>query len=197
MTHTRAGRALLAAAWASAGILAGHVLTYDLLFPDAHHRETLLAATGHGWTEALPAALLVALLAALVAGLAGSGSGLGARGVRFGVLAVVQVGVFVAVEISERVLAAGSARILLHEVAAHQLVVILLVGIAIQVACAWLGSAASRVVARVAARRPRPVHPAAAHRTAPLPAAPLRRVARRARALPIRGPPIPVLHPPA
>lgn len=195
MTSGRATRAILAAAWAVAGLLAGHVLTYDLLFPDAHHRERVLSATGHGWTEVLPAALLVALLAAGVAGLADGRSGARARGIRFGLLALVQVGLFIAVEISERVLVAGSPRILAHELAAHQLLAVLSVGVAIQLLCAWLGSAASRIVARAAARlRHAPRVPAAAH-ARPLPDARLRPAARRPRALPIRGPPSPVLLP--
>lgn len=197
MTRTRAGRATIAAAWAAAGLLVGHVLTYDLLFPEAHHRESVLAASGHGWTEALPGALLVAVLAALVAGLADGRGGTRPRGVRFGLLAGVQVGLFIAVEVSERVLAGGSARILLHEVAAHQLLAILAVGVAIQLLCAWLGSAASRAVARVAGRLRCPPQVAAADPAHPLPDARMRPAARRPRDLPIRGPPLPVLRPTA
>jgi hypothetical protein len=144
----------LAVAWAVVGVLGGHLATYAILFPDAHVHDRVLDQTGHGWTVLLWPAALTAVTVALVAGwLTASQRGRG-RGVRFGTLFVLQVALFAGLELSERVAASGlSLASLEHHLVDHGLAGILVLGTAIQVATAWLGSAISRAVAAVAAAR--------------------------------------------
>ena len=156
MTRTGLLSSVLAAGWAAAGLLGGHLLTYRILFPDAHRHDAVLAESGHAWTALLAPALLIGLVVAIAAGLLGRGRAGERRVVRFGLLALLQVALFLTLEIGERVAAGMTLRTVPHELAAHHLGAILAVGVAIQLLAAWLGSALSRAVARVAERLGRP-----------------------------------------
>lgn len=105
-------RAVSVAGLALAGLVGGHAIGYAIAIPDAHHRSTLVAETGHGY---LPAASWIAI----VFGLAALGAGI-VRGYvrrthrrreRFGRAALAMMGMqalaFVLVEVFER-LAAGA-----------------------------------------------------------------------------------------
>src|SRR5688500_3317659 len=112
--HQRRSAALvIPALWAVGGILAGHALTYALLFPDAHVHDAVLAGSGHGWLAWLWPTALVALLVAVVLGLLSRTSAAGARGIRFVALATVQIGLFVTLELSERMATGVADRALL------------------------------------------------------------------------------------
>ena len=188
MTGRRPTGLLVAVGWAVAGLLGGHVVTYQILFPDAHAQAEALEATGHGWLALLGPALVIALLVALASGLLGRQRARG-RGVRFAMLALVQVGFFLALELAERFGGGYSPWLLDHQIRAHALLQILLLGSVIQLACAWLGSAASRLVATVA--RPTGLRPrrrlAIPHLLAPRSLLP---VPRTLRANGSRGPPL-------
>lgn len=105
-------RAVSVAGLAFAGVMGGHAVAYWLTVPDAHHRSTLYAETGHGY---LPSASWIAIvlgLSALAAGIAhGFVARTPSRRARFGCAALsmvgLQTGAFVLVEIFER-LAGGS-----------------------------------------------------------------------------------------
>lgn len=191
MLRTRSVGGLMALAWALVGVLGGHVLTYAILFPDAHVHDQVLAETGHGWTALLGPAVLTAVVVAVALGLVrGSGHG-HRRGVRFTTLLLLQVGLFAGMELAERVASSGlSVAAIRHHLVDHGLAAILLLGVSIQVITAWLGSAVSRVVAAVADRlkaappRRRVAHPHLVPANATLPAA------RPVRAHGSRGPPL-------
>jgi hypothetical protein len=146
MSMARAWSDLMALCWAIVGMLGGHVLTYALLFPGAHVHAAVLAESGHGWTSLLgPTILTTAVMAA----------GLGLlrrrrtppRGVRFALLATLQVSLFVALELGERLGSGLTLDTLGHQLVDHGLGHILLVGGLVQLVAAWLGSALSRLVA--------------------------------------------------
>lgn len=157
MTGTGLRAPVLAAGWSAAGLLGGHLLTYRILFPDAHRHDAVLADSGHAWTALLVPAFLIALVVAIAAGLLGRRRAGERRAVRFGLLALLQVALFLALELGERFAGGMTLRALPHEVAVHHLGAILAVGVAIQLLAAWLGSALSRAVARVAERLGRTV----------------------------------------
>ena len=179
---------VVAVGWAVAGLLGGHVVTYEILFPDAHAQAEILAETGHGWLALLAPALVIALLVALASGLLGRRRARG-RGVRFATLALVQVGFFLVLELTERFGGGYSPWLLDHQIHAHALLQILLLGSIIQLGCAWLGSAASRLVATLAGPprlQPRRRH-AVPHLLPPWSLPP---VVRSVRANGSRGPPL-------
>jgi hypothetical protein len=188
--RSRSTGGLMTLAWALVGVLGGHLLTYAILYPDAHVHDQILADTGHGWTTLLGPAALTAVAVAVALGLVrGAGHG-HRRGVRFTTLLLLQVGLFAGMELAERVASSGlTVETLWHHLADHGLAAILLLGTLIQVATAWLGSAVSRIVAAVAERlRPAPprrrlAHPHLVPVNATLPAA------RPVRAHGSRGPP--------
>lgn len=189
LRRSRAG--LTALAWALVGVLGGHLLTYAVLYPDAHVHDQVLSESGHGWTALLGPAAMTAIAVAIALGLVG-GSGRGrSRGVRFGTLALLQVSLFAGIELAERVASSGlTVDTLWHHLVAHGLAAILLLGALIQVITAWLGSAVSRIVAAVADRlrparpRRRLAHPHLVPVNATRPAA------RPVRAHGSRGPPL-------
>jgi hypothetical protein len=155
---TRSSGGLSTVAWAVLGVLIGHAITYGLLFPDTHVRQEVLAHTGHAWVELAWPAAIVAVLAALANTILVA-HGRRGRGVRFATLAAIQIGAFLAMELSERFAGGFSVSLLDHQIRSHALFQILLVGSLIQLACAWLGSAVSRLVASMAqAGRPTRIH---------------------------------------
>ena len=151
---SRAGRGgrLVTIAWALVGVMGGHELTYTVLFPDDGLRHEALAESGHAWVGMLGPALIVSFAVAVAAGLLGRRPAGRSRGVRFAVLLALQVGLFTAIELGERIGAGMTLRSIPHEIAAHGLLDVLALGSLIQVAAAWLGSATSRVVTRLAER---------------------------------------------
>lgn len=162
----RSRSGLLAVSWALLGVLGGHLLTYAILFPDAHVHDAVLAESGHGWTALLGPAALTALVVALGLGLLGGFRRDPSRDVRFTTLLLLQVGLFAGMELAERVATSGlTVDTLWHDLTGHGLGAILVLGIAIQAVTAWLGSRVSRLVAAVAERlraaapRRRPAHP--------------------------------------
>jgi len=188
----RSRSGLLATAWALVGVLGGHLLTYALLFPDAHVHDAVLRDSGHAWTGLLGPAVLTAVAVAIALGLLGGARRDQTRGVRFTTLVLIQVGLFAGLELAERIASSGlTIDSLEHNLTGHGLAGILLIGSVIQVVTAWLGSAVSRLVAAVAERlaaappRRRLAHPHLVPVSVSLPAA------RPVRAHGSRGPPRP------
>lgn len=149
---TRLGRIRLLAL-SIAGAVCGHTFAYALSFPDRMSRQSVLRVTGHAyWHAALAAAAVAAAWFAVAhasrhfhAGrsrtrLAPSGP------TTFAVLAGLQIGVFVGMEIIER-LAAGApvATVLDHHILVIGLAVQLLVAGALTVATLALGRAAEAI----------------------------------------------------
>ncbi len=157
--------------WAVVGLLIGHVAAYDLVYPDGHVHAAVLAASGHGWTWLLEPSLIIGLLVAIMAGFLGARGSHRRREVRFRVLAVIQVGAFLGIELLERLGNGLTAADIAHELTDHGLWLVLLIGIGAQLLTAWLGSAASRSVADAAegptlprtALPSRPGHPGPRH----------------------------------
>jgi hypothetical protein len=146
---TRRWADLVALCWAIIGVLGGHVLTYALLFPNAHVHEQVLVESGHGWMSLVgPAILTAVVVAAGLALLRRRESP--ARGVSFALLASLQVGLFVALEIGERLGAGLTIDSFSHHLADHGLGEILVIGCLIQLLTAWLGTRLSRLVAAAA-----------------------------------------------
>lgn len=144
---------LVAVAWALLGVLGGHLLTYAILYPDAHVHDAVLAESGHGWTALLGPAALTAVTVALTLGLLGGVRRDHSRGVRFTTLLLLQVGLFTGMELAERVASSGlTVDTLWHHLSGHGLAAILVLGSAIQALTAWLGSRVSRMVAAVVER---------------------------------------------
>lgn len=141
--------------WAVVGLLIGHVASYDLVYPDGHVHAGVLAATGHQWLWLLEPSILAGLLLAALAGLAGS-RGSHRRVVRFRMLALIQVGAFVGIEIAERLAHGIAPTEILHQLTDHGLWLVLVIGVAAQLLTAWLGSAASRLIANAADDRAQP-----------------------------------------
>jgi hypothetical protein len=108
-THTSPLRAASVFAFAVAGLVLGHALAYALAVPDPHHRELVLARTGHDY---LPAATQLALILASASAATAAAYGILARrdasaGASVSLawrLAIAQVSAFVAQEIVERVM---------------------------------------------------------------------------------------------
>src|SRR5437899_9106605 len=187
-----------AAAWA--GVVAGHSITYLLTIPQAGLRDAVLASTGHSyWYAAVAAALVLASFSV------GAAFGLGVRrGLRGGApadeatrvgpvavrLAALQIGMYVAQEVLERL----QAGVPLSELGRDH---IMLVGIPVQILVA-LAISALLVGLRKAGEQT-----GAVLRAAPTPRPsrtairPPRRTGRPAGASVhlrgIRGPPVPVV----
>jgi len=178
----------LVGGWAVVGLLFGHMAAYDLVYPDGHVHAQVLAASGHGWLSVVEPSIILALLVAMVSGFVGSRSG-ARREARFCVLASIQIGAFLGIELLERVGHGLTPADITHELFDHGLWLVLIVGIGAQVVTAWLGSAVSRSIAAVAVpRSQRERHRVARPHLLP-PFAPEPHVPGIARANAIRGPP--------
>jgi hypothetical protein len=133
------------AAAAVTGVVVAHSMAALLAFPDGHQRAEHLAATGHAYW---PAAVWVALAAgatavALIAGRGARGARLATP--RFAVLARGQIGVFVALEVVERIVAGVPLADLHHGVSFP-------LGVLVQVATAAVLTLVLRRLHRLAAR---------------------------------------------
>ena len=144
--------------WAVVGLLIGHVAAYDLVYPDGHVHAAVLAASGHDWLWLLEPSVIVGLLVAVIAGFLGSRRSHRPREARFRVLAAIQVGAFLGIELLERVGHGLTLADITHELTDHGLWLVIVIGIAAQLLTAWLGSAASRSVARAAEAPASPRH---------------------------------------
>lgn len=143
--------------WAVVGLLIGHVAAYDLVYPDGHVHAAVLAASGHEWLWLLEPSVVVGLLVAIAAGFLGSRRSHHRREARFRVLAAIQVGAFLGIELLERLGHGLTVSDILHELTDHGLWLVIVVGIGAQLLTAWLGSAASHSIAG-AAHVPTPPH---------------------------------------
>jgi hypothetical protein len=137
MARGRLARTISLTAFASAGVLTGHLLDYLSVFPNGTQRIAALLASGHSYFR--HAVLVTASLALIVAGFAflfGVSSERRGRSVSLkaltGAIATIQSIGFVALEIGER-LVSGSAF-------ARDLIPILGIGLVLQVAVAFLGA---------------------------------------------------------
>jgi len=188
-------RRLAALGIASAGLLVGHWLTYLITAPDAGHRTAGLARAGHGYLSVaneLAAVFMAVSLAALVLGrLVAAGSG-AAPGRSLAVrLIVLQTGGFAAMELLERLIAGAGL---------HDLVALLPVGLAVNVAVAVAGSLLLRSIlhladraAAVLARHPAPTRARSVAVPLRLPAGVPRALHPCLAVLSTRAPPSPVL----
>ena len=180
-----------AVGWALAGVLAAHMEAYRIVYPDAAVHDEVLASTGHVWMAYAGPLVVMSLAVAVAAGLLG-GRRWRRRGVRFATLAAIQVSAYVALEFGERIAAGADARLIVHQLRDHGFWLTLVIGCALQVLAALLGSAASGAVARAA--QASPAVPPGAPASAPLPelldllVAPLRRAAHGTRAPPAAAP---------
>lgn len=148
------------------GVLCGHVLTYLLAIPDPVRRTAVLADTGHGWWA--PAVLVGAVLAVggIVWVLAGRLSLAGGHprgrdlaGWLAPRLAAWQLVLFVAVEVTERVLTGhGLGDLVQHEIVEHGLLAQVVVALALTMLCWCLALTVELVCAAI--DRPR-LQPAA------------------------------------
>jgi hypothetical protein len=156
-------RGLPVFAFAVAGLLLGHTVSYALAVPDPHHRDVILSGTGHDYLPAAGEAALILALAGIAALLVRACSASG-RGVPEGfaplarLLAAVQVGAFAGQEVLERLVTGSPLGDLVH----HH---VLVVGVVVQVAVAIGGAAALRWLARLTSR----IVQAASAPRAPLP----------------------------
>jgi hypothetical protein len=136
--------------FAIAGLVLGHALAYVLAVPDPHHRDLILARTGHDYLPALTQlALILSFAAAATAFALGAlarrdvwSSGSGSLAAR---LVVVQVCAFVGQELVERVVTGAPLADLVQD---H----LLLAGISAQIVVALAGAALLRWLTRTAAR---------------------------------------------
>lgn len=137
-------------AFAIAGLVLGHALAYVLAMPDPHHRDLVLARTGHDY---LPTAAQLALILAFAGAAATAAGGILSRrdgesdgwltlAVR---LAIVQASAFAGQEILERIVTGTPLADLVHQ---HLLVA----GLVAQVAVAFASSAVLQWIARSSAR---------------------------------------------
>jgi hypothetical protein len=183
----------LSIAWALVGVLGGHLLTYAILFPDAHVHDRVLAESGHGWTSLLGPVVLTSVAIAIALGVLGGLDRGRTRGVRFTALFLLQAGLFAGIELAERLASSGlSVASLQHHLFDHGLASILLIGTLVQVVTAWFGSTISRVVAAAARRlRTAPPRRRLAHRRL-APATVRVPATRGVRSHGSRGPPIAV-----
>ena len=136
--------------WAVVGLLIGHVAAYDLVYPDGHVHAPVLAASGHEWLSLLEPSLVLGVLIAIVAGFIGSRRSHRCREARFRVLAVIQVGAFLGIELLERLGHGLTVADITHELTDHGLWLVLVIGVVAQLSTAWLASAASRSIAEAA-----------------------------------------------
>ncbi len=161
-------RGLPVFAFAVAGLLLGHAISYLIAVPDPYHRDLVLQRTGHQYLPAAGEAALVLLLGGLASLLARAWTARRERGApAFGslaaLLAVVQITAFVGQEVVERLVSHVPLHTLGHD---H----LLAIGIGVQLVVALVGAVALRWLARVSARiaevvrsiRVAPLHPALA-----------------------------------
>lgn len=149
-TSERTLRRTAVFAFAVAGLVLGHALAYVLALPDPHHRDLVLARTGHDY---LPAATQLALILAFAGAAAAAASGIlsrrdagSDRWLRLTVrLAIVQASAFAGQEAVERIATGAPLADLVHQ---H----LLIAGVAAQVVVAFAGSAILRWIARSTAR---------------------------------------------
>lgn len=143
---TRFGRFRLLAL-SIAGAVFGHTLAYALSYPERMSRQSVLRVTGHAyWHAAVSAAVVSALWFGIIhlrrhVGAGRSGVRLVERaGLTFAALAILQLSVFVGMEVSERI-AAGApiATVLDHHVLVIGVGIQLLVAAALTVTSVLLG----------------------------------------------------------
>jgi hypothetical protein len=181
-------------AFAVAGLLIGHSVSYLLAMPDPHHRDLALRATGHDYLPAVHEAALILMLAGFVALLVRAWTSVprsepAGLGPLAGTLASVQVVAFAGQEVVERLVANAPLGDLVHD---HVLVIGTLVQIVVGLVGAlilgWLARQAEHFATSVRGRRSL-LRPAA---TVPLPAARGRRTGRVTVSTPsVRAPPLP------
>jgi hypothetical protein len=128
--------------WATVSVVLGHELVYRLYAPDDVVRARLLGATGHVWAGLAETTLVVAAITGIAGSLVGSRRWATTH-VRFGILALIQCAVFLAIELGERIGSAGPLGM-------DALAAMVVLGLAIQLVLAVVGSVLSRYVARVA-----------------------------------------------
>jgi hypothetical protein len=153
MSERRALRGLPLAGMAVAGVVLGHWLAYAFAVPEPHVRDQILAASGHSyWVLAVKTAVLLGLTSlgsVLVRHLSGRVRGVQPAGERLSWLAVrlgiIQVVAFTAMEITERLF----AHVAVGHMLQHHL---FLLGLAVQVALAWVGAFVLLLFGRAAAR---------------------------------------------
>ncbi len=143
-------RGLPVFAFAVAGLLLGHAISYLIAVPDPYHRDLVLQRTGHQYLPAAGEAALVLLLGGLASLLARGWTARRERGApAFGslaaLLAVVQITAFVGQEVVERLV----SHVPLHTLGQDHL---LATGIGVQLVVALVGAVALRWLARVSAR---------------------------------------------
>jgi hypothetical protein len=146
---SRFAPALIFTGTTAGGLVGGHLLAYTVFAPDAGHRQALLHQTGHGY---LPRAVVVALvLSALAAGLAarlGFRHGRAAERPPQGLvrtalrLSALQASGFIALEVVERLVSGSGVGSLAGR--------LLAIGLAAQVAMAWLGATLLALIGRAA-----------------------------------------------
>lgn len=149
---------------AFSGVVVAHLLAFFLIAPDAHHRQELLAATGHGsWTGVV--ALALGTLVAVLAGVALRGASRGRDPRRLSVLScairlvLLQTIAFTVLESGERMLHGGASLQMFQE---PVFVIGLLVQGLVAVSAAILIVLFRRAVERIVAGRPLVVTPSAA-----------------------------------
>jgi hypothetical protein len=181
-------------AFAAAGLLLGHAISYLLVVPDPYHRDLVLQRTGHEYLPMAGQAAVVLVLGALAALLARGWTARrdrdpGGFGSLVALLGMVQVTAFVGQEVVERLV----SRVPLHTLGHDHL---LATGIGVQLVVALVGAAALWWLARVSVRiaesvrgartgRPRPALAMAARSTADVPRAGIARTPRSPRAPPL------------
>lgn len=137
-------------AFAVAGLLAGHGLSYVVAVPDPHHRDFLLDHTGHAYLPAAGRLALILVIAAVAtvvgralssrrSDTAGSLSSLALR------LGVVQVAAFAGLEVLERLLSGAPLDTFVGDR-------LLVVGIAAQILVAAVGATLLRWLIRASTR---------------------------------------------
>lgn len=137
-------------AFALAGLLAGHGLSYVIAAPDPHHRDLLLETTGHAYLPMAGRVSLILLLAAIatITGRAFMSRGSDAPatfGALAGRLAAVQVAAFAGLEVLERLISGAPLGHLMGDR-------VLPLGIAVQVAVAIVGAVILRWLIRASSR---------------------------------------------
>jgi len=135
------------------GVLLGHAITYAGLAPGAVAREMLLAATGHGYLDVANRigvlAIMVALFATVLARVVGRDAGGLTNGQLTARLVTFQVGVFVVLEVAER-LGTGASLSGLASALAVGLVIQVAVAVGLAAIISWLLTATDRLVAELA-----------------------------------------------
>lgn len=127
--------------WASAGLLAGHELTYRLVYSDAQARDHALEHSGHGWTSLATPLLIVFIAGAVAATIIDARRSHSAhhapnRRSALAIQAGFQVGAFLLVETAERLVHSGSLDQLYHDLLNHNGLLIMALGAAVQLLCA-------------------------------------------------------------